>query len=544
MRAAWPPCRRSAASRQRLDSTTDLVSRWDIVLGVTRGELRLASLPFGATLLVFVLVRLALPFDGLYGQDAYAYYDVARRLGPWLAGVEPLPPLYWPLGYPALVALLLPISGGGPAAGQIVSLLGCATGAAATALLVGELGALRRPVAPRQDDSSQIAASVAGMAVALAGGTLRSSQVVMADGLALGAVAVAMLAAARHSTGRGRGWLIVAALALAWGTITRWLVGLCALPLVAYVILAARARPVPAGDRHRRAAAATVVTLALALAVALAVLLPQLALSHANPVSFERHAWLVGWSPANAFRRDLHTPDGHAVYRLPVSLFYLARLAWPDFFFPTLALLAALGAAALARRRAAAELALLAGWPAAAWLFLAGIPYENPRFLLPVLPAMAALAGIGFHALVDGRGRGARRALALALAASLAAGLALGAGEHARLVARKDRDHALCAWVAARVPAGATLLAFGPTLTLQHYGRPDTRELFFVDDAELARLAAPERAPLYVVIDVANAYSQWRDLRPHRHLEALRARTGLTAVATLPPYTLLRAGDN
>jgi hypothetical protein len=512
---------------------------------VTRAELRLASLPFGATLLVFVLVRLALPFDGLYGQDAFAYYDVARRLGPWLAGAEPLPPLYWPLGYPALVALLLPISGGGPAAGQIVSLLGCATGAAATALLVGELGALRRPVAPRQGDGSQVAALVAGMAVALAGGTLRSSQVVMADGLALGAVALAMLAAARQAAGRGHAWLIVAALALAWGTITRWLVGLCALPLVAYAILAARARPAPAGDRDRGATAtATIVTLALSLAVALAVLLPQLALSHANPVSFERHAWLVGWSPANAFRRDLHTPDGHAVYRLPVSLFYLVRMAWPDFFFPTLALLAALGAGALARRRAAAELALLAGWPAAAWLFLAGIPYENPRFLLPAMPALAALAGIGFHALAEDRGRVARRALALALAASLAAGLALGAREHARLVARKDRDQALCAWVAARVPAGATLLAFGPTLTLQHYGRPDTRELFFIDDAELARLAAPERAPLYIVIDVDNAYSQWRGLRPHHHLEALRASAGLTTVAMLPPYTLLRVGRN
>ena len=54
-------------------------------------------------------------FDGLYGQDAFAYYDYA--IGPLrdsLLALQPLPAFFWPPGYPLFVALASLITGPTP----------------------------------------------------------------------------------------------------------------------------------------------------------------------------------------------------------------------------------------------------------------------------------------------------------------------------------------------------------------------------------------------------------------------------------------------
>src|SRR3954465_2204930 len=107
----------------------------------------LRSLPdSGASLLIAgvavaaaLAARLAWPFDGLYGQDAFAYFRYARALWPWLVRGEPLPIYYSPDGYPLLVALALPLFSGSGAAGQAVSIASVAVAAGCTFLLCREL---------------------------------------------------------------------------------------------------------------------------------------------------------------------------------------------------------------------------------------------------------------------------------------------------------------------------------------------------------------------------------------------------------------------
>ena len=161
-----------------------------------------------------------------------------------------------------------------------------------------------------------------------------------------------------------------------------------------------------------------------------------------------------------------------------MALFYFIRLGWPDYFFPTLGVFAVAGVVALVRARDWRTLVLVAGWPVAALVCLAGIPYENPRFLLPTLPAIAALTGIGFGAVWQASGGAWRRAATVGFALSLAFGLALGAREHSRQVARKNVDLDLIGWTLARVPSDADLLMEGPTLAFEHYGHRPARALF------------------------------------------------------------------
>src|SRR5260370_12163710 len=87
-------------------------------------------------------------FDGLYGQDAYAYFDYATgSVRQSIQHFLPLEPFFWPPGYPLLVALTSLVLGPSPLAGQLVSLVMGALVAVFTALLVRELWPEEVPLA-------------------------------------------------------------------------------------------------------------------------------------------------------------------------------------------------------------------------------------------------------------------------------------------------------------------------------------------------------------------------------------------------------------
>jgi hypothetical protein len=489
--------------------------------------------PFVAALALAVVTRIVFAFDGLYGQDAFAYFGYARALGAHLFRGAPLPPLYWPIGYPVTVALLLPLSGGGPLAGQIVSALACAWAAAATALLVRAFegpGALGRPGS---------SAMIAGLIVATSGAVLRSSQLVMADALGLGATAAALVCAVRARETKHAPWLLGCATTWAWGTSARWMIGALPIALLAFVVLDARSRPRDEAPRSPRLWAWAI---AASLA-AIAILGPVLAVARSSPHSLAKHEWLVAWNPQNAFGRDFHTPEGHALYRLPVLLFYFVRLAWPDYFFPLLAFFAAVGAWVVVRTRRWAWAALLIGWPAAVLLLLSGIPYENPRFLLPTLPAIGALFGIGWGAIQSRLAPRARSATALAVAGASVAGLLLGAREHARLVRGKKADLDLVHWAAARLPPHPNLLMEGPTGAFAYYAAMTAEPLFSATASDVDALlsAGP---PLFVLANVADLEGPWKGVGPELRFDALRRSPGLTVLDTHPPFTLFRVATS
>ena len=62
-------------------------------------------------------------FDGLYGQDAFAYYRYTLQLRESVAQHRLPPPFFWPIGYPAMVMVAFAIADISPLAGQLVSSL-------------------------------------------------------------------------------------------------------------------------------------------------------------------------------------------------------------------------------------------------------------------------------------------------------------------------------------------------------------------------------------------------------------------------------------
>src|SRR5258708_25000680 len=137
----------------------------------------------------------------------------------------------------------------------------------------------------------------------------------------------------------------------------------------------------------------------LAAIVGLVTFTPQIVHASQNPDVFVHHMWLEGWTPANAFAHDFTTDDGTFHYDQSPAEYDAQPLYNPYFMSPIFTALIVLGLLVIGKYRA--PLVLLIGWIVVQYGFLAGIPYENIRFMLAIVPPLAALAGLGAAWLIN-----------------------------------------------------------------------------------------------------------------------------------------------
>jgi hypothetical protein len=378
----------------------------------------------------------------------------------------------------------------------------------------------------------------------------------MSDAAGLCWATLAAWALLRYGWSRRLRWLILVAFALALAVITRWIYALLVIPFGLYWALdlardmrspAAARPPAPeeparmqgAGAARRLPSAAR--DLLVAGLVGLAVLAPQLALSASNPDPVLGHQWVVGWSPLNAVRSEFETVDGRAVYQMPVALFYARPAIWPNYLFPLFTPFLLLGLWTTIRRRWSLVLALVGGWGAAIYVFLSGIPYQNFRFTLVFLPVIAIMTAIGLYHGWSRLTLRWRPLLVVYVLVGLLGGIWYSGRGLGDFIAHKDADLNIARWVASQVPADGRVLAFGITLTLQHYTPLDVREFFLLSPQDLQGLLDDGR-PTYLIVQVDNLERQWPGHPPERNYRQLRDGPGLVPMGTQAGYTLFRVG--
>jgi 4-amino-4-deoxy-L-arabinose transferase-like glycosyltransferase len=477
-----------------------------------------------ALTIVALVVRIgsaaATGFDGLYGQDPFAYFDYARTLHGALLTLTPPPPFFYPIGYPLLVAVAMLLVGVQPLAGQAVSVFAGALAAPASYALVREI----KP-------GSTVGPVVAGLLAAFAPQLVISSLSVNSDAAAFLFALLSALAIARYLARLETRWLALAALALGMAVLTRWVYALAALPWAAATLVAWRGASLPL--RERLAAAS------LAVAIGGAIVGSQFAgelrssgFSHVGDVAIAR------WDPANAVRTEITNPDGVFHYPVPVAAYYALPIVHPAFVFPLLAPFAWLGLVSL-RRAFIPHVVLLLGWLLVMVAFFAGFAWENPRFPLSYFAPLVALVGIGAEAALERLPR--RRAVMAWCALGLAGSLAWTARDVPRFADRKQADLDAAIWCQRRVPPEARVLAFDLTETLRHYTPLEVVEIFDETPATLAGLVGGGR-PTYLVADAANLALQWVGRSPQINLEWLRGQTALAEVGRVGRYTLWRVG--
>jgi len=271
------------------------------------------------------------------------------------------------------------------------------------------------------------------------------------------------------------------------------------------------------------------------------VLLPQVWLSLNRPEGL-LHSWLLGWRPANFFRRHFENVDGQFDYRFPMSLFYAQPAGHPAYIFPLLGLAGLWGLWRLWRGKNWGGLILLLGWLAPVYLFLAGIPYQNFRFGLTLYLPLVILSGFGLADLwqwAGGRSAAYRWLVGGMVVVSLSGMLLWAYPMLNNFLRRHNYSKAVARQVEALLPAEATLLTFDLTLTFQHYTPLNVLEFFYCDEAALDALSRTDR-PLYLLLNLANVQTQWRGREPERNYLWLKEHTTLTELETMPPYQLFK----
>lgn len=321
----------------------------------------------GMALFVMLLSRWIFNFNGLYGQDAHEYLRYANALREYIRyGAEP-GGYFWSPTYPALGAALSMFIFKTAFSLQLLSVLAWG----GTAML------LRRALVHMYPAEAIPAISFVGFAVLLSPAMVKGGLVVMSDMTATFACMGALYHTylfKKEGVAKNAIWAGVFAGYAVW---TRYATVLLLLPCALYMAWALV-------QQVRRNSSLWWVPLA-----GIAALLPFGWLfswsKGGDMTSFLGHEWLVNWSANNFFLRDFQLTDGEMHYALPNIAYAFFPLGHPEFmvfgllmapfirlgdFKPTVVMVAAAGALLYC-------------------LFLAGIPYQNRRFLLPAFPFWA-----------------------------------------------------------------------------------------------------------------------------------------------------------
>jgi hypothetical protein len=534
----------------------------------TQSPLSAWLIPFSLFLLA-LLIRLGVilfaRFDGLYGQDAFAYLDYTRQLiAHNLTG-----PIYWPLGYPLVAALFALLLRNPVSAGQAVSVI---LGSAIVPLGYGMV----RELLPDNDQGRHAPGLFAAVILLFCGQLLQSSIVLMSDATALFWATFSAYLLLRYARTHATPLLPLASIALALAIITRFLfIGLI-LPFGLYALFALGPLPLaPRSDPslatfHLPPSASVVrrpssvaqsrrypsgcgpwsLVLGLSSFVFLLILLPQLYFSQTSAAPIFSHAWLINWHPLNAFRTTFDNPDGHFDYRLPPAVFYAEPAFHPFYLFPLLTPFIFLGAWKLRRSRA---LILLGGWILVLYISLIGIPYENFRFGLAYFPPLALLAALGLHTFsfktisrftlhASRLTLSPRHLVTLSLPSftlflSILLSLPFISRGLSSFLSIKSRELAATHYLQTQIPAHSIVLTFGLTLTLDHYTDFDVVELFNQSPETLPPLLCTSAAS-YLFVEGDNLESQWVNKAPDINFRWLRAEMGLKEIGRQDSWTL------
>lgn len=476
----------------------------------------------------FAFAARSAQFDGLYGQDPYAYYDYGQQIQNLLVHGQGLGHFYYPVGYPALVGLSFFVTGMQPLGPQLVSILFGAGLTVFAALFTAEIARALGYTARL----ALIGGFVTWLVLTVSGQVIQSSIVIMSDMPALLWGMLSAWALTVYGRTRQPFWIGLSAFALAWAAMTRWNYAVLALPWALYCLLIWRGQM---RWRHVR----------LAIFIGVITLMPQIVQSARDSDSLLHNAVSQGWSPANAFARDFVTADGTAHYDESVAAYYLKPLTSPYYLSAVLLPFALLGVCALRRNLRAAV--LIIGWITVQYGFVIGLAFENIRYGLAYFPPAIILIGLGVAWFLQAVAK--RRALSLIVYAAVI--LSMAFASFATLstasdlitgfVANKDRDLAAVRWVERMIPErGATVYTLDLLQTMQHYS-PSLRpvQVFYESPASMAARLPGDR-PAYALFNVWTTEHQWQGKAPWQVYHWLLDQPGLNEIGSYSIYTLYR----
>ncbi|MCI0711447.1 MAG: phospholipid carrier-dependent glycosyltransferase [Chloroflexi bacterium] len=475
-------------------------------------------------------------FDGLYGQDAYAYFQYGQDVYDSLAVLHAPGQMYWPLGFPIVIAVGFLAGDISAESAQVITIVCSALASSFMFLLVNGLS--------KQLDWKRLDAAVTGIVAALllmfSAQFLQSSVVVMSDAPAVmwAILSAWSLVEYVHHLDQSTAyrWLLLTSFALGMAGITRWIYFLLALPWALYVLP-------DWGWRIRWRDGL------IAVFPAGFILLLQLLHSSSTPDAFYTHDWLQDWNIAHAAQRDFVNADGTFHYGNPVSLFYLHTIRDNYYVSEYLLPLFLLGASMLLWRFRHVQgiILLLGGWFAVTYGFLIGIPYENIRFALafhPVIIIMIALGfGVMWHFLWIRPRLGWLMRIAFLAALFFPLQITYNAGLQRvdEIATAKNKDLAAIEWAKSRIlEEHVTVYTLDLWLMMEAYApQHDIKQIYYETPESLSRTIDPLQ-PTYLLLNMWAINNQWLGKEPWIAVQWLHEHHHIVRIGQHGNYTLYR----
>lgn len=385
----------------------------------------------------------------------------------------------------------------------------------------------------RQLGSPYIFALIASVLFILCGQAIQSSIVIMADIPSLFWAILSAVVLIHYTKSEQVGWMLLAGFILALASVTRWLYLILALP---YALIVLRMW----GWRLR---VKPIVGIMIVTGI---VFIPQLIYSTTTPYPTFNHAWVEGWQIGNAFAHEFTNVDGYFNYPMVNWRFYGQVFYDVHYLAPVFTPFILIGVGALIRQRRFTWVILLLGWIILPYLFLVGIPYQNIRFPLIVMPALVMCVGIGMEAIYQWAK--AHSMMRYVVAGSLLLISGIGVQQMVdknqtlipQFIENQQRDKQVAYWLSEWIPEGSTLYTFGITLTVQHYNPSYMVREIYYETPDTLQENWVQRQDDYLLLNVWQIENQWAGREPQIVYHWLDDTRGLTQLARYGNYTLFR----
>lgn len=321
---------------------------------------------------ILILIRLLSGFNGLYGQDSYEYLRYSRRWFDFFTTGRHPGDYFWPVNYPFYGALLTLFIRDNILALQFISMISFVL----TAVYLYRFIKLWHP------EREKPLLIYLCLVFVLSPFMFQSAFLVMSDMLALFFITAAVYHVLKYRQEFRRVDFLLAVFFSVSAVMTRY-----ASAVVLFIPLLFLSFTFFRNFRLSNFLWGLLIT-ALSLA-------PHFFIRQGHAAQFLTHNWLQSWSVKNWFFSEFTTIDGYQKYRFPNLIYALSNIYHPGFIFMGLLYLILMRKKFLNHSE---KIILLASIGLYA-LFLAGIPFQNMRFLLATFPLVVVLYYLPFRKL-------------------------------------------------------------------------------------------------------------------------------------------------
>lgn len=452
--------------------------------------------------LIPFLFRLAIilyyQFDGLYGQDAYAYDEWSAQFYSSLTNFHIPPPFYWPVGYFIFNFLFSIFTAGDTTiAGLLLSLNAGSLISVVIYFIAYEL--LDKDEYAHRKKIAFYSGLIASFTVILT----KSSIVVMSDttGLLFGSLCI--LFQLKYFNNNKTIFIYLSLISFSIALMTRYANVLMIVPFICNYIYNIKTQ--------KRKFFSEIKILIPAVIIALIVFLPQLYYISKQGITYfhnesDLESWPQSWNPLNYFRKEFHTVDGTMFYKLPNFLFYSSFIFHPVYLF-TGGMFFISGIVLMIRNKDFKILILNLSWIAAFYLFLAGTSFQSIRYTMNFLPASVIILCYGIYKLNIKETY--KKLMLFVVIASITG---YGIYHINSFMIQKNEDLSVVRWINQKVPENSSVFTFEVTGAVKKYCKVKTQEIYYYDSTGIDNFIKTNKGIVYFILPAEKIKSQWKNL--------------------------------